>query len=48
VKDIAARLLLSVKTLDARKTNPMRKLDLHDRAGNIKCRFRGGSFSFRP
>ncbi len=35
-KEIAARLLLSVKTVDAHKTNMMRKLDLHDRAAVIK------------
>jgi two-component system, NarL family, response regulator NreC len=36
MKDIAVRLVLSVKTVDAHKTNLMRKLDLHDRAGLIK------------
>ncbi|HEY7333380.1 MAG TPA: response regulator transcription factor [Bryobacteraceae bacterium] len=36
LKDIAARLLVSVKTVDAHKTNMMRKLDLHDRSGVIK------------
>ena len=36
LKDIAAQLLLSVKTVDAHKTNLMRKLDLHDRAELIK------------
>lgn len=36
VKDIAAHLLLSVKTIDAHKTNMMRKLDLHDRGEVIK------------
>ena len=35
-KDIATRLLLSVKTVDAHKTNMMRKLDLHDRSEVIK------------
>jgi two-component system, NarL family, response regulator NreC len=35
-KEIAARLLLSVKTVDAHKTNMMRKLDLHDRSEVIK------------
>jgi two-component system response regulator NreC len=35
-KEIAARLLLSVKTVDAHKTNMMRKLDLHDRSAVIK------------
>lgn len=36
LKDIAQRLFLSVKTVDAHKTNLMRKLDLHDRAALIK------------
>jgi len=36
LKDIAAQLVLSVKTVDAHKTNLMRKLDLHDRAELIK------------
>jgi two-component system response regulator NreC len=36
LKDIAKRLVLSVKTVDAHKTNMMRKLDLHDRAEVIK------------
>lgn len=36
VKDIAAHLLLSVKTVDVHKTNMMRKLDLHDRSEVIK------------
>lgn len=36
LKDIASRLLLSVKTVDAHKTNMMRKLDLHDRSEVIK------------
>jgi two-component system response regulator NreC len=36
LKEIATRLLLSVKTVDAHKTNLMRKLDLHDRSELIK------------
>jgi len=36
LKEIATRLLLSVKTVDTHKTNMMRKLDLHDRAAVIK------------
>lgn len=35
-KEIAARLALSVKTVDAHKTNLMRKLGVHDRAGLVK------------
>ncbi len=36
VKEIATRLNLSVKTVDAHKYNLMRKLDIHDRAELIK------------
>jgi two-component system, NarL family, response regulator NreC len=36
LKEIAQRLLVSVKTVDAHKTNMMRKLDLHDRSEVIK------------
>jgi two-component system response regulator NreC len=35
-KDIAARLQLSVKTVDVHKSNLMRKLGIHDRAGLVK------------
>ncbi len=36
LKEIAVQLVLSVKTVDAHKTNLMRKLDLHDRTELIK------------
>jgi DNA-binding NarL/FixJ family response regulator len=36
LKEIAVHLVLSVKTVDAHKTNLMRKLDLHDRSELIK------------
>jgi DNA-binding NarL/FixJ family response regulator len=36
IKEIAARLGLSVKTVDVHKSNLMRKLDLHDRAALVK------------
>jgi two-component system response regulator NreC len=36
LKEIAVRLVLSVKTVDAHKTNLMRKLDLHDRSELLK------------
>jgi len=36
VKEIAALLDLSIKTVDVHKYNLMRKLDIHDRAGLIK------------
>ncbi len=39
-KEIAARLALSVKTVDAHKTNLMRKLGVHDRAGLVKYAIR--------
>jgi len=35
-KEIAARLQLSVKTVDVHKSNLMRKLAIHDRAGLVK------------
>jgi two-component system response regulator NreC len=36
VKEIASQLNLSVKTIDAHKTNLMKKIDVHDRAELIK------------
>jgi DNA-binding NarL/FixJ family response regulator len=36
IKDIAGRLDLSVKTVDVHKSNLMRKLDIHDKAGLVK------------
>ena len=39
-KAIAARLVLSVKTVDAHKYNLMRKLDLHNRADLVKYAIR--------
>lgn len=36
LKEIATRLVLSVKTVDSHKTNMMRKLDLHDRSAVIR------------
>ena len=36
VKEIAARLNLSVKTVDAHKSNLMRKIDVHDRTELVK------------
>jgi two-component system response regulator NreC len=40
LKEIAAKLVLSVKTIDAHKTNLMRKLDLHDRSELVKYAIR--------
>ncbi len=40
LKDIAAHLNLSVKTVDAHKYNLMRKLDLHDRSELIRYAIR--------
>jgi two-component system response regulator NreC len=40
LKDIAVRLDLSVKTVDAHKCNLMRKLDLHDRSELIRYAIR--------
>jgi two-component system response regulator NreC len=39
-KDVAARLKLSVKTVDAHKYNLMRKLDVHNRASLVKYAIR--------
>jgi two-component system, NarL family, response regulator NreC len=36
LKEVAVKLVLSVKTVDAHKTNLMRKLDLHDRSELVK------------
>ena len=36
MKDVAQRLRLSVKTVDAHKVNLMRKLELHDRSELIR------------
>ena len=40
LKDIAQRLNLSVKTVDAHKVNIMRKLELHDRSELIRYAIR--------
>jgi two-component system response regulator NreC len=40
LKDVAQRLNLSVKTVDAHKVNLMRKLELHDRAELIRYAIR--------
>lgn len=42
LKEIATRLNLSVKTVDAHKVNLMRKLDLHDRSELIRYAIRKG------
>jgi len=42
LKDIATRLNLSIKTVDAHKVNLMRKLDLHDRSELIRYAIRKG------
>lgn len=39
-KDLAVRLQLSVRTVDAHKYNLMRKLDIHNRAGLVKYAIR--------
>jgi DNA-binding NarL/FixJ family response regulator len=36
VKEIAARLNLSVKTVDAHKTNLMKKINVHDRTELVR------------
>jgi DNA-binding NarL/FixJ family response regulator len=37
VKEVARSLDRSVKTIEAHKYNLMSKLDVHDRAGLVKC-----------
>jgi DNA-binding CsgD family transcriptional regulator len=39
-KELAARLTLSIKTVDAHKYNLMRKLDIHNRADLVKYAIR--------
>ena len=46
VKDIASRLNLSVKTVDAHKYNLMRKLDLHNKTDLIKYALRRKLITF--
>lgn len=41
-KEIAERLLLSVRTINTHRTNFMRKLDLHDTAGVVKYAIQTG------
>jgi len=48
LKEIAVRLVLSVKTVDAHKTNLMRKLDLHDRSELIKYAIQRKLIRLRP
>jgi len=42
LKDIATRLKLSVKTVDAHKYKIMRKLDLHERTELVRYAIRKG------
>jgi len=48
LKEIAVRLVLSVKTVDSHKTNLMRKLDLHDRSELIKYAIQRKLIRLRP
>lgn len=42
VREVAAELSLSIKTIEAHKLNLMRKLDIHNRASLIECATRMG------
>ena len=42
VREVAAELSLSIKTIEAHKLNLMRKLDIHNRASLIECAARMG------
>ena len=41
-KDIAAQLGISVKTVESHRTNLMKKLDIHERAGLVRYAVRSG------
>ena len=42
VREVAAELSLSIKTIEAHKLNLMRKLDIHNRTSLIECAVRMG------
>jgi two-component system response regulator NreC len=42
VREVAAELALSIKTIEAHKLNLMRKLDIHNRTSLIECAVRMG------
>jgi two-component system response regulator NreC len=48
VREVAAELSLSIKTIEAHKLNLMRKLDIHNRASLVDYAVRSGLISVRP
>ena len=42
VREVAAELSLSIKTIEAHKLNLMRKLDIHNRTSLIECAVKMG------
>lgn len=48
VREVAAELALSIKTIEAHKLNLMRKLDIHNRASLVDYAVRSGLVSLQP
>jgi two-component system, NarL family, response regulator NreC len=48
VREVAAELSLSIKTIEAHKLNLMRKLDIHNRATLVEYAVRAGFIPSRP
>lgn len=48
VREVAAELSLSIKTVEAHKLNLMRKLDIHNRASLVDYAVRSGLISLAP
>ena len=48
VREVAAELSLSIKTIEAHKLNLMRKLDIHNRANLVEYAVRSGLVSAQP
>ena len=48
VREVAAELSLSIKTIEAHKLNLMRKLDIHNRASLVDYAVRTGLVAMQP
>jgi DNA-binding NarL/FixJ family response regulator len=48
VREVAAELSLSIKTIEAHKLNLMRKLDIHNRASLVDYAVRSGLITVQP
>lgn len=48
VREVAAELSLSIKTIEAHKLNLMRKLDIHNRASLVDYAVRSGMITLEP